>query len=166
MPFAAYNASGDSEYVRFWELVNALQAVNGTGPGSWGWANGHCLPWEWASLCALLYDANAAVDGDQLPRSVREAFVQDGLAEVNTPEPARTWYPVECYPVDYHRRTQLTADDWRSLMVRSPDELRQAASEHRVPRNIAAEQEQLALWIITRVICEKKSLDGTVLYRA
>ena len=159
MPFATYNATGDAGYARFWGLVSDLQVNGSVGPGTWGWATSHCMPWEWANICAVLYSANAAADGGVMPPTVKEAFLQDGLRDVNTYEP-RTWYPIGCYPVDFHRRTQLTADLWRSLVVQSPEELRHAAAERRLPIGVAADREQLALWIITRSVSDMKSLDA------
>lgn len=168
MPFNAYDPKTDPGRNRFWAMVsdlqkakNSLNASNQTSPGTWFWYNTHCFPWEYAGLCANLWDANAALHGKDVPSFVKEAFLEDGLLGVESPpgEPPY-WYPVECYPVDYHREVQLTAEQWSSLVVRSPQELRLAAAEHRLPTTMETqEQNDLALWIVTRILCDEKTLD-------
>ena len=181
MPFNTYDPTNDTGYVRLWALVDILReaknASSPVGPGTWSWGSTHCLPWELAGLCAAVHEANAAVDGKTLPHWIREEFVSEGKVEVGTgiaiagsysrrqlqqvqPQ-ARTWYPTECYPLDYHRVPQLTAADWQSLVVRSAQDLRHAAKDKRYPNAIDTQAKQdLALWVVTRIVGAEKTLDA------
>ena len=113
-------------------------------------------------MCANLYEANSAVHGNEVPYFIRnDLVVGDGNNEIASPpgEP-EYWYPEQCYPMDMHRQPQLTADQWRSLVVRSPEELRLAAAEHRLPEGVNTQaQHDLAFWIMTRIVCDEKTLD-------
>ena len=113
-------------------------------------------------MCAALYTANEDVHGKAMPAFVKEAFLEDGLLEVVSPPGGpQYWYPVECYPVDFHRQAQLTAAQWQSLVVQSPEELRLAAEDKRLPKGLNTKaQQDLAFWIVSRIICDEKSLDA------
>ena len=91
--------------------LGALVAAFRARPDA-GWGFTHCLPWEYAGLCAALWRASA----------------QPAAA-------AAAWRPLDCFRVNEHGRPQMSGAMWESLAA-GPEELAEAYRLARVPRGV------------------------------
>ena len=106
-------ADDDAAFTTFWGLIAAFRARPDAAN-----AFTHCLPWEYAALCATLWRANAAM------ATAPPAAAAGG-----------GWQPVVCYPANEHGRQQMSAAMWDSLTA-GPDELVAAYEQARVPHPV------------------------------
>jgi hypothetical protein len=93
------------------------------------WLFAHCLPWEYANLCANV-----------LRSSSRRT----------------SWDPPQCTLPDPNAHPLMSVELWDSLAA-SPEEIRQSHADAMVPRRLEG-QADLALWVVTRQVCDAKSL--------
>jgi hypothetical protein len=103
------------------------------------WLFAHCVPWEYANLCANVLRANAALN--------------DVKRENSLPR----WNPAQCLLPDPNAHPLMSVELWDSLAA-SPEEIRQSHADAMVPRRLEG-QADLALWVLTRQVCDAKSLD-------
>jgi hypothetical protein len=105
----------DAAFTKFWSLVADFRAR----PDAMK-AFTHCLPWEYAALCATLWRANDAA-----------------AANTSATEQAAgaCWRPAPCYPSNIHGREQMSAALWDSLKA-SPEELLTASVGYVVPKSV------------------------------
>jgi hypothetical protein len=126
----------DAAFTRLSKLVATLRARPDAE-----WAFTHCLPWEYAGLCAALWHANQALSAAPSAAAIA----------------ALPWRPAACYPENLHKRPHMTAELWSSLAV-APDELWEAYNLSRVPRRVEG-QLGLARWVLSVSLGDGKTLD-------
>jgi hypothetical protein len=151
--FSEHRTPQGGNYSDFWAMAKDLQQQD---PNEWVFS--HCLPWEYAQLCAQLYQANEAHTGrasSDLPADVIYELVR--ITSVGFPD-GIPWYPTACYPFNTLGKPYLTYEHWRNLSA-SPSEIRQSSIDHLVPRRLE-EHADLALWVLTYVVCNAKTLDN------
>ena len=129
--FVWRNNSEDLERV-FWPLVDKLK------PNA-SWLFSHCLPWEYANLCANVLRANALIETDS--GGIRPS----------------SWVPSQCVLPDPNSHPLMSVKLWEEMSA-SPDEIRQSYADAKVPRRLEG-QSELALWVLTRQVCDAKSLN-------
>ena len=155
MRFNEYHAPEGGNYSEFWAMAKEFQQLD---PDEWVFS--HCLPWEYAQLCAHLYKANEEATGrpssdlpaDAMYSLVRvESYIGDSADGI-------PWYPTACFPMSTLGKPHLTLEHWQNLSA-SPDEIRQSSIDHLVPRRLE-EHADLALWVLTYAVCNAKTLDN------
>ena len=155
MRFNEYHAPEGGNYSEFWAMAKEFQQLD---PDEWVFS--HCLPWEYAQLCAHLYKANEEATGrpsSDLPADAMYSLVR---VESYTGDSADgiPWYPTACFPMSTLGKPHLTLEHWQNLSA-SPDEIRQSSIDHLVPRRLE-EHADLALWVLTYAVCNAKTLDN------
>ncbi len=114
-----------------------------------GWGFTHCLPWEYAALCAGLWRAAAAAAAPAGACSPQSA----GAAGAGA-----AWRPCACFPANQHGRPLMGPGLWASLAA-GPAELRAAHAAARVPA-AAAGRARLARWALSSSLGDGKTLDA------
>jgi hypothetical protein len=134
MPLNAYQWSDDPDDIvtKFFPLVS-----NVNGNSSWYFS--HCLPWEYAGLCIGILKAHLA----------NHDFV--------IPNEGTNWNPQQCTLPDPNKHPLMGIADWESLSA-PPDEIVRSHREGVLPKRIE-DRAELAMWVITRQVCDAKSLD-------
>jgi hypothetical protein len=153
MRIMKYESHGN--YSDFWELAKELQKRENPD-----WIFTHCLPWEYANLCAMLFQANEELTGfpsTNLPSEVTAKLVSE---VVTFSDPSGSpWYPLPCYPIDSMFNPQINLENWVSLTV-SSDEMRKSSQSQLLPRSLE-NQTVLVNWILSKVMGDHKTLDSS-----
>jgi hypothetical protein len=132
MPINAFQWTGSVDEVKsvLWPLIETVK------PNS-SWLFSHCLPWEYASLCANVMKANKLFEKK---------------LQFSSP-----WTPVQCIMRDPNGHSLLSIEDWEGLSV-SPEEIRKSHAEALVPKRLE-DRLELVMWVVTRLVCDAKSLN-------
>jgi hypothetical protein len=143
MPINAYAWPPGGDPARlardFWPLVDRVR------PDA-DWLFAHCLPWEYARLCAGVMRAEAAA-----------AAAGAGGAAARAP-----WGPRQCSLPDPNRHPLMGPEDWDGLGA-SPAELRASRAGAVAPAGVeraGPARLELAVWVATRNVCDAKTLDA------
>lgn len=149
-------------YSDFWAMVKGLQQREHPE-----WVFTHCLPWEYANLCATLFKANEEITGfpaTNLPSEVKKSLAREVLA-VSDPS-GSPWYPVACYPINARSvlphmspAPQITLENWLTLTT-SYDDIRQSSKTQLLPRKLEAHT-VLVDWVLAKVMGDYKTLDSS-----
>ncbi len=101
------------------------------------WLFSHCLPWEYANLCANVLKANKIFGSEKRSISL--------------------WLPRQCTVPDPNAHSLMSIEDWEGLSV-SPEEIRKSHAEALVPKRLE-DRLELVMWVVTRLVCDAKSLN-------